>query len=255
MAVERRGCRPVTAGGGRMSACHCRRRRGCRPVTAGGGEDVGLSLQAEARMSACHCRRRRGCRPVTAGGGEDVGLSLQAEARREQHQIVARLHGEMRNRTSHTMEVNDKFGFLTKMEHLMDSTKVDDIDSTKDNDMDSTKDNDMDSTKDDDMDSTKNDDMDSTKYDDMDSVIDRLTSTSPQECDVTLGATKLIQERRRAARMCSISFSGWCSGDTRHRSRTCSCLSGHSSPCVDFGERSTSKLKHIKTFILLSMGQ
>ena len=52
---------------------------------------------------------------MTNGGrnAEDAGLSLQADVKREQLQIIDRLHGEIRKRTNHMLDVNDKFGFLT----------------------------------------------------------------------------------------------------------------------------------------------
>ena len=52
--------------------------------------------------------------------------------RREQQQIIDRLHGEIRNRTNHMMDVNDKFGFLTNMGRLMDSANDEGIDSAID---------------------------------------------------------------------------------------------------------------------------
>ncbi|KAI6648274.1 Zinc finger MYM-type protein 1 [Oopsacas minuta] len=60
---------------------------------------------------------------------DDVSLSLQEEVAREQLQIMDTLHGEIKRRTSHMIDVNAKFGFLTKMELLMDSNKDKDIDS------------------------------------------------------------------------------------------------------------------------------
>ena len=60
---------------------------------------------------------------------DDVSLSLQGEVVREQIQKMDTLHGEIKRRTSHMIDVNAKFGFLTKMELLMDSNKDEDIDS------------------------------------------------------------------------------------------------------------------------------
>ena len=57
--------------------------------------------------------------------GETPKISLQAGMRRDNFRIIARLQGELRNRTTHMMEMNDTFGFLPKM----DSTKDEDIDS------------------------------------------------------------------------------------------------------------------------------
>ena len=39
------------------------------------------------------------------------------------------LYGEMKRRSSQRLEVNARFGFLTKIEFLMDSIKNEDIDS------------------------------------------------------------------------------------------------------------------------------
>lgn len=63
---------------------------------------------------------------------EDAGLSLLtlSEARAAaDHRSTPR---EIRNRTNHIMDVNDKFGFLTNMERLMDSANDEDIDSAID---------------------------------------------------------------------------------------------------------------------------
>ena len=76
-------------------------------------------------------RLRRG-RRMEGENAEDAGLSLHADVMREQLQIIDRLHGEIRNRTNHMMDVNDKFGFLTNMERLMDSASDEGIDSAID---------------------------------------------------------------------------------------------------------------------------
>ena len=65
------------------------------------------------------------------GDAEDAGLSLQTETRREQLQIIDRLHGVMRNRTSRTMVENDKFGVLTKMKRLTKTSILPSVDTPK----------------------------------------------------------------------------------------------------------------------------
>ena len=68
-------------------------------------------------------RRRR----MVGENADDIGLSLQAEVRREQLLIMDTLYGEVKRRSSHRLDVNARFGFLTKMEFLMDSTTYVDI--------------------------------------------------------------------------------------------------------------------------------
>ena len=66
---------------------------------------------------------------MVGGKAEDGSLSLQEKVIREQLQILDTLHGEIKRRSSHMIDINAKFGFLTMMELLMDSNKDEDIDS------------------------------------------------------------------------------------------------------------------------------
>ena len=61
-------------------------------------------------------RRRR----MVGKNADDDGISLQAEVRQEQLQIMDKLFEEMKRRSSHMLYVNARFGFLTKLELLMD---------------------------------------------------------------------------------------------------------------------------------------
>ena len=61
------------------------------------------------------CRRR-----MVGKNADDDGISLQAEVRQEQLQIMDKLFEEMKRRSSHMLYVNARFGFLTKLELLMD---------------------------------------------------------------------------------------------------------------------------------------
>ena len=85
-------------------------------------EENGIPIEKRVR------RRKR----MPGENADDVGLSLQMEVRREQLQIMDTLHEEMDRRSSHMLEVNARFGFLTNMELLMDSNKDDDIGSAID---------------------------------------------------------------------------------------------------------------------------
>ena len=57
---------------------------------------------------------------MVGGNADDGSLSLQEKVIREQLQILDTLHGEIKWRSSHMIDINAKFGFLTMMErHLV----------------------------------------------------------------------------------------------------------------------------------------